>query len=186
VSLDALPIAWIAACLGMGFGPVGAFIAIYANSRGIGNPGFYFTVQALALLTTRQLAGRLADRHGRAKVMVPGLLISALALMLLPFATDFRHFAISAALFGVGFGSTQPATMALLVDRVPAARRGLAMSTYFLGFDAGISVSSIGLGIVSQTLGFNVMWPIAGCCVLLAFGGLAIVQRSPVAAEQPA
>ncbi len=179
VALDALPIAWTALCLGLGFGPVGAFISIFAQSRGIGNPGFYFTVQALALMASRTFAGRLADRRGRAFVMVPGTIAVALALALLPFDYDFPHFMVSAALFGLGFGTTQPATMALLVDRVRTDQRGLAMSTYFLGFDTGISLGSIGLGVVSQVWGFGVMWPICAACTLLGLFGLLGNRRAP-------
>jgi MFS family permease len=177
VAIDALPIAWTACCLGMGFGPIGAFISIFAQSRGIGNPGFYFTVQAVALLVSRSFAGRLADRYGRAVVMIPGMIAIAVALALLPLAHDFPHFMLSAALFGLGFGSTQPATMALLVDRVAPQQRGLAMSTYFLGFDGGISIGSIGLGVVSQTWGFDVMWPLSGAFVLLGILGLLGTRR---------
>jgi len=172
VAVDALPVAWIAACLGMGFGPLGAFISIFAQSRGIENPGLYFTAQAAALLVSRPLAGRLADRRGRTFVMIPGTIVSALSLALLPLAHDLPHFLVSAALFGLGFGATQPAALALLVDRVRSEQRGLAMSTYFLGFDLGISLGSMGLGVVGQTWGFGVMWPISAVCVLLGLLGL--------------
>ena len=57
VAVEALPIAWTAACLGIGFGPLGAFIAIYAQSRGIENPGIFFTAQAIALLLARAFSG---------------------------------------------------------------------------------------------------------------------------------
>jgi len=172
VALDALPVAWTAFCLGMGFGPVAAFLSIYATSRGVGNPGLYFTMQAVALLCTRSFAGKLADRRGRGYVMTPGLCLAGLALILLPFAYDLPHFLLSAALWGVGFGAAQPATMALLVDRVPLSQRGQAMSTYFLGFDAGISLGSIGLGFVGQAIGLSLMWPIAGLVVVLGMLGL--------------
>ena len=182
VALDALPVAWTAACLGMGFGPVAAFLSIFATERGVGNPGVYFTVQAIALLCTRSFAGRLADGRGRPFVMVPGMCLAALALALLPWAHDLPRFLLSAALWGVGFGATQPATMALLVDRVPVAQRGQAMSTYFLGFDAGISLSSIGLGFVSQAWGFEAMWPMAGALVLLGLLGVLAARQPPAPA----
>ncbi len=177
LAVDALPVAWMALCLGMGFGPVNAFIAIFAQARGIANPGFYFTVQALALLLSRTFAGRLADRRGRAVVIVPGVVLMTAALALLPLAHDFPHFVISASLFGFGFGAAQPATMALLIDRVRPEQRGLAASTYFTGFDAGISTGAFLLGVVSQKWGFGVMWPISAACVLLALPALQDDRR---------
>ena len=167
VALGALPIAWTATCLGIGFGPLGAFIAIYAQSHGIANPGVYFTAQAIALLLARALLGRVADRRGRTAVIVPGVLAVTVSLAILPFVSDLPGFLVSATLFGLGFGAAQPATMALLVDLVPTNQRGLALSTYFLGFDLGISAGSIGLGVVAQTWGLSVMWPIAATCTLL-------------------
>jgi MFS family permease len=179
VAVDALPVAWTALCMGMGFGTVNAFIAIFAQPRGVANPGFYFTVQAIALLISRTFTGRAADRHGRANVIIPGILLMAAALLLLPLAHGFPCFAISAALFGLGFGTAQPATMALLIDRVRPEQRGLATSTYFTGFDAGISIGSILLGMVSQKWGFGAMWPLAAACTLMGLAGIRGDRHRP-------
>ncbi len=177
VAIDALPIAWTALCMGIGFGTITAFISIFAQSRGVQNPGFYFMVQAIALLVSRMFAGRLADQYGRAIAIIPGVILMAAALALLPLAHGFPYFVISASLFGIGFGSAQPATMALLIDRVRPEQRGLATGTYFTGFDAGISIGSILLGVVSQHCGFGVMWPISAVCTLLGLAGLVADSR---------
>ena len=177
VTVDALPMAWMALCMGMGFGAISAFISIFAQSRGLRNPGFYFMVQAVALLISRVFAGRLADRHGRAATIAPGFILAALALALLPLARGLPYFAVSASLFGFGFGAAQPATMALLIDRVQPEQRGLATGTYYTGFDAGVTLGSILLGVVSQLWGFNVMWPISAACTLLGLAGFLINRR---------
>ncbi|HEX8969877.1 MAG TPA: MFS transporter [Chloroflexota bacterium] len=173
ISFQALPQSWIAFCLGMGIGPLNTFLSIFATSRGIQNPGFYFTVQAGALLLTRGFAGRLADRRGRAFVIVPGTLAGALAIALLPLAFDLPHFLISAVLWGVGLGAAQPASLALLVDRSGGTQRGLALSTYFMGFDIGIGAGAIALGFISQWFGWGVMWPVSAAAVLLGLLGMA-------------
>jgi MFS family permease len=168
----ALPMTLLAFCLGLGIGPLNTFLSIFAATRGIDNPGLYFTVQAVALLLTRTFAGRLADRRGRNIVLIPGIVMAAAAIALLPFATDLPHFFISAVLWGVGFGSAQPASLALLVDLVGSQQRGLALSTYFMGFDVGIGLGAVLLGYVSQTLGWEAMWPISALCVLLGLLGV--------------
>lgn len=172
VTVDALPMAWMALCMGLAFGAVSAFISIFATQRGFQNPGFYFMVQALALLFARVFLGRLADRFGRPTVISPGIVLAATALALLPFCHSYILFVISASLFGLGFGAAQPATMALLIDRVPAEKRGIATSTYYTGFDGGVSLGSILLGVVSQHLGFGLMWPMAAVCTLFGLAGL--------------
>jgi MFS family permease len=174
VAVEALPIGWTAVCMGMGYGTLSAFIAIFAQSRGIQNPGFYFMVQAIALMVTRTFAGQLADKYGRTVVIIPSLILMAAALALLPMAHSFTYFVISASFFGMGFGAGQPATMALLIDRVRPEKRGLAVGTYFIGFDTGITIASILLGVVSQYWGFGVMWPISAACTLLGLAGLLV------------
>jgi MFS family permease len=181
VTAEALPMAWMALCMGLGFGSVSSFISIFARQRGFQNPGFYFMVQAIALLASRILLGRLADRFGRAKVIFPGIVLMAMALGMLPLAYDFSFFVISASLFGLGFGAAQPATMALLIDRIRPEKRGIATSTYYTGFDGGVSLGSILLGAVSQHLGFAVMWPIAAACTLLGLAGLKREKHPPAA-----
>jgi MFS family permease len=162
----------MAFCLGMGAGPVTAFIAIFAQQRGIGNPGLYFTAQAIALMLSRTFAGRLSDRRGRVFTIVPGLLSMAAGLLLLPFAHALPQLMLSAAFIGLGFGSSQPATMALTVDFVSPDERGMAVSTYFLGFDIGISTGSFAMGAIATAFGFNVVWVVAAGCVLLGLLGI--------------
>jgi MFS family permease len=177
VAVDALPVTWMATCMGAGYGAINAFISIFAQSRGIENPGFYFMVQAIALLVSRTFAGRLADRYGRYVVIIPGIIFMAVASGILPFAYGFPSFAISASLFGMGFGSAQPATMALLIDRVRPEQRGLATGTYFTGFDLGFLVGTILMGVVSQHRGYGTMWSIAAACIMLSLAGILADRR---------
>ena len=109
-------------------------------------------------------------------MIVPGLCSMAIGLLLLPFAQTLLQLMLSAAFIGMGFGSSQPATMALSVDRVSPDERGMAVSTYFLGFDSGISAGSFALGAIATTLGFGVAWVVAAGCVLL---GLLGISRRP-------
>ncbi len=177
IDSDAIPLAWMALCMGMGFGSINAFISIFAQPRGMTNPGFYFTVQAVALLISRTFAGRFADRYGRVAAIIPGIVLMTVALAILPAAHGYHMFLAVASLFGFGFGAAQPATMALLIDRVRLEQRGLATSTYYLGFDVGLAIGSILLGMVSQHFGFGVMWPVAAALTLLSLAGLLMGRR---------
>jgi MFS family permease len=176
VAKKAMPAAWLAFCLGLGVGPVVAFIAIFARQQGIDNPALYFTTQAVALMVSRTFAGRLSDRRGRIFVIVPGLLSITVGLLLLPFTHNVIQLMLSAVFIGLGFGTSQPATMALAVDLVSLDERGMAFSTYFLGFDSGISAGSIAMGAIATKLGFSVAWVVAAACVLL---GLLGVLKKP-------
>jgi len=178
LAIEALPIAWTALSLGFAMGSVNNFIAIFAKSRGIENPGFYFTVQAIALIIARSFSGRIADRRGRGVTIIPGIIVISMALATLPLANDFPHFIFSAALFGLGFGTAQPATMALLADHVHPEKQGLGVATYFLGFDGGVFLGSISFGAMSQNWGFGLTWILAAIGTLFGLLGLLGVRRS--------
>jgi MFS family permease len=178
VSKAALPAAWMAFCLGMGVGPLTAFIAIFARHRGIDNPGLYFSVQAIALMLSRTFAGRLADRRGHVFVILPGIICMAVGILVLPFAHSLQHLMLAAAFIGLGFGSSQPATMAWTVDLVSPNERGMAVSTYFLGYDAGISLGSLILGAIATRFGFGATWIVAAICVLFGLIGISRKRRA--------
>lgn len=172
VAGEALPAAWMALCMGTGFGAVQAFIAIFSQPRGVRNPGLYFMFMAFALLVARTFAGRLADRYGRPAAIIPGVAVMAAALIMLPAAEGLTSFIVSASLLGLGFGTAQPATMALLMDRVRPERRGIATSTYFTGFDLGIAIGSILFGAMVQQWGFSPVWVFSALFTLLGLAGL--------------
>jgi MFS family permease len=184
VAIESLPVAWIVFCMGIALGATGAFIAIFAQLRGLQNPGVYFMIQAVALLVGRTFTGRFADRYGRSAVILPGIILTTISLLMLPFTNGLFYFSISATLFGFGFGIAQPATMALLIDRVQPERRGLAVGTFFIGYDSGICIGSILLGIVSQHWGFTVMWLLAATGTLLGLAGLLVDRRHVTSTAQ--
>ena len=129
------------------------------------------------MLISRTFAGRIADRRGRAAIIVPGVILMTISLMTLPAANGYPLFIITGSLYGLGFGAAQPATMALLIDQVGLERRGLGISTYFIGFDLGLATGATLLGMVSQYQGFGVMWPMASGLTLLSLAGLLLVRR---------
>ncbi len=175
IAPEALREGWISLCMGLAFGPVNAFIALYAKERGMEQPGLYFAAQALALIVARVIAGKAADTMGRVHVLIPGLLLMAISLLGLTIAYSLPQFLLAAALFGLGFGMAQPATMAMLVDNMPLARRGIAISTFFIGFDVGIAASSIAFGLLANAFGFTSVW-VASAIAALS-GLVALIPR---------
>ncbi len=53
------------------WGTVNAFVPLYAPGLGLGNPGVYFVLQGIGVLSLRMVAGGLSDRFGRMQVLVP-------------------------------------------------------------------------------------------------------------------
>ena len=65
ISFPLLPLSLIGGLFSMGNGLASSFLVLLAQERDIPNIGLYFTVNALCLLLTRPLAGKLYDKKGR-------------------------------------------------------------------------------------------------------------------------
>lgn len=139
-------------------GALVTFIALYGRELGIGNVGVIFTAYASALLLCRLFVGRLADRKGYGAVLVPGIILSALAFAILGLAHNLPVLIAGAALFGLGYGATFPVLSAMGVGNVMPARRGAANSTVMCGHDLGIGLGALLWGAVSYALGYSMMY----------------------------
>jgi len=162
----------------VGFGAIVSFVPLYAERRGLGNPGLLFTVFALAGLVTRWLAGRLADQLGRRVVVVPALALAGLGLAVLARARSTEALVLAGAIYGLGFGAAQPALMAMTADRVPPEDRGRALGTLYTAWELGIMTGAIGLGVLVERVGFERMWWLLACLAwITAVGATSDIRR---------
>lgn len=161
--------------LGLGsatYGSIASFIAVYAKSKGIGNPGVFFTVFALSMFATRTFAGKISDKYGRASVIAPGLAAISLGMAALANASSLASFVFAAVVYGIGFSVMQPTVTALLVDHVPPARRGTALGTLLAMYDVGVAVGGVLAGWIAEHLPLHaVYWCMSGvgACGLVFF-----------------
>ena len=168
---------FLAICMTMSFGAVLSFLPLFVQHRQLGNPGLYFIVYSIAVIVARPVSGKWSDHVGRAQVIIPGLLVLALAMTLLPYATSLAWLLSVAALQGVGFGAVQPALMAFCVDRVTERERGPALATLMLALDIGHGLSAIGLGFLLEQTNFTTMFLFTAGVSLLGAATLARVTK---------
>jgi MFS family permease len=160
------------------YGTLVAFAPIIAAGRGLDNAGFFYTAFAGAMLLVRSKAGELSDRHGRAAVILPGMLVAAAALVVLALASGPAGVLAAGVIFGIGFGAVQPALMALTTDRVAEADRGKAMGTFFTAWEMGIALGAASAGWLLTYTDFTVLL-IAGAGLPVAGAFVALKARSP-------
>ncbi|HEX7513156.1 MAG TPA: MFS transporter [Candidatus Methylomirabilis sp.] len=161
-------------CLCVSYGAVIAFIPIVAKQRGLTNPGLFFTVYAAAMLLVRSKAGEISDRRGRAAVILPGMVITAVSLVALGLTSGPTGVLLGAAVFGVGFGCVQPALTALTADRVAVEERGKSMGTFYTAWELGIAAGAVGSGWILNITNFSVVLMI---CAVAALIGAALSLR---------
>lgn len=150
------------------YGGVTSFVAVYADSVGVTPRALYFTIFAMAIVATRPFIGRYADRIGHARVIVPCLAMMVLGVAVLALASTRLTFALSAVLFGIGFGSAYPVFVAHLMHHVPDHRRGATFGALIGAFDTGIGTGSISIGWLSEHYGFGRAFAVAGVLALVS------------------
>ena len=157
-----------------GYTAITAFSALYARRIGMESSGPLYATFALSILGVRLVAGRLADRHGRVTVAMPGMALAAVAMALLAFEPSPALAFVGVGGFGVGFALVFPALLALTVDRVPDAERGAAVGSFTAFFDIGASGGSYAVGAVADRVGFAGGF---GLPAALCAGGFVILGR---------
>jgi len=144
------------------------FLAPYAYTRGTGSVGPFFLSYSLSAVAVRLLSGRLPDRLGLRRVLVPALLGYAAGLLVVPHVTGGIVFLAVGALCGAGHGYAFPILNVLAFEQVSPAYRGRAVSWSTAMFDLGNTLANPALGAVAEWIGFTAMFTVSGCGVLIA------------------
>jgi predicted MFS family arabinose efflux permease len=154
------------------FGAQLAFMPLYSEAHGM-NSGAFFVALGLVIAIARGPGGRLSDRVGRAPVAAGGLFLAASGLAVLAAKPDLAGLVIAGTVYGVGFGSANPALLAWSVDAVPEQDRGRAISTYLLVFDLSFAIGAALSGFAVTAVGFE--WTfLGGSSLVLTASALAL------------
>jgi MFS family permease len=163
------------------YGTVVAFIPLVAKARGLENPGLFYAVFALAMVLVRAKAGEISDRCGRATVIVPGMVVTGSSFLVLGLTSGAAGVLAGGLILGLGFGSAQPALMALTTDRVVPAERGKAMGTFYTAWELGIASGAAGAGWLLSLTDFGTLF-LLGAFIPMCGAFLALRVRPGVAA----
>lgn len=155
-----LPVTITVFFLFIAYGSITTFVPLFADSIEV-NSGTFFLVYAITLVLVRPIAGKLSDRHGESFIIVPALVVTILALVALSFSTGLVGVLIAAILYGIGFGSAQPALQAATIRLVRSDRIGMANASFTTATDLGIGLGAIVLGWVSQHTNYQVLFTVS-------------------------
>jgi MFS family permease len=139
------------------FGAVEAFLALYASSLGIPawQIGVILGVQLVSIVFAKPLMGTVSDRVGRRRVILPGLLIGAASVVLLPLAPSFVGLAVLSLTFGIGFATVTSSTSALVADLTRDGRYGSSMGVLRTVMDVGQSIGPVLTGWMVGVAGYG-------------------------------
>jgi len=125
-------------------------------------------VQALAATISRWWAGRQGDRNGHARLLAPALVISSLGMIAMIWLTTPAAVIAGMCLFGTGFGISQNATFALMIDRMPASGFGTASALWSLAYDGGYGAGPAVFGLFVSHTGYPASFALTGALMLAA------------------
>jgi MFS family permease len=159
-----LPITASVFLLFIAYGGITSFVPLFADSIKV-NSGTFFLVYAATLVLIRPLSGKLSDRYSESFVILPALVITISALVVLSFSTNLFGLIFSAILYGIGFGSAQPALQAATIRLANPERIGGANASFSTGADLGIGLGAMILGWVSQYTSYQVLFTVSAVSV---------------------
>lgn len=140
----AVPAAVVVALFTIPYMATQSFLVSYAEARGLDVPtGAFFTVYAAALMVLRVLLGRAFDRVGFVPFVVASGASSVASLVLLATMDGPAGLLLAAPLMAGGYGVMCSVCQSTAVRAVGAERVGLANSTYYMGFDAGMTLGPV-------------------------------------------
>lgn len=159
------------------------FLPLYMVHQGLSvvTIGWLFAVQGLTYALVQIPTGRLADRIGPERLLLPGLVGRASMVLVVPLMHSAGPLLIAAAVFGLT-GGTVPVTFTMLVARFTSrdqytSAMGVYNSSSDLGFFVGPLVGGAAalLGIVAP---FLLALPMALAGIYIARSGRAAIMRA--------
>ena len=161
------------------FGAIEAFLALFAASLGIPawQIGVILGVQLVSIVFSKPLMGKISDRVGRKRVIIPGLLIGAASIVLLPYAPNFVGLTGLSLAFGLGFATVTSSTTAWVADLTQDKRFGSSMGVLRTVMDVGQSIGPVLTGWMVGYAGYGSAFTLLAVVLLSAALLLGVMFR---------
>jgi len=130
--------------------------------------------QPAASTAARWLAGRLGDRHGPARLLVPGVSLAVGGMAAMAVTGSAMLVVAGAAIFGAGFGVLQNATLTLMYARVPASEYGTVSAIWNGAYDLGMAGGALAVAGLVTVTGFSAAFAVVAASMVPA---LAMSRR---------
>jgi len=142
---------------GFPIGEIGIVTAIYPAVWGIGQ---LFT-------------GKMADKFCKKDMLYIGMLLQAIALVVLVFASSMFHFVLLSSILGWGTAMVYPTFLATVAENTHPLDRAKSIGIFRLWRDLGYAIGAILTGIIADLVNINAAIIFIG---LLTFASSLIIQ----------
>lgn len=152
------------------FGAAEAFLALFAASLGIPawQIGVILGVQLMSIVFIKPLMGMFSDKLGRAQIIIPGLMVGAASVALLPYLPYFLGLCALSLVFGIGFAMVTSSTSALVADLTKNGAYGSSMGVLRTVMDVGQTIGPVLTGWVVGAYGYTSAFIMLAAILLFA------------------
>jgi len=147
-------------------GAIFSFTATYVTGLGLSS-ALFFLMYAAVNSASRMGGGSLSDRYGRPIVIIPTLTLFAAGILVYSFTGGLATLAVAAAAIGLGFGISNPAILAQLLDRATPGQQGRVIGGFNFCYQLGQLFATPLFGVAAHRWGYPAMWWIV-CATTLA------------------
>ena len=162
LAVETIPAAILMGLISISNSLYSTYMVPFAEQLGIDNIGLFFTVYAIFLLGARPLFGKLSDKVGMDKVVVPSLVLFALSFVAVGVGRSMPWILVGAVLDALGYGALSPALQTLCIRTVEPERRGVASNTQYFGMDLGYFVGPMIGGLLYKYGTYSSMYLFGG------------------------
>ena len=170
----------------LGFGLLTPLLPLFRDILGMSESvlGMAFSLFSVSFVLALPPAGLLADKVGRKRMIISGILLFGVTTFMLVLITEPYQFAALRILEGIGAAMVTPAAFALTLDIVPEGKRGVAMgaegTAQLLGGMAGPAIG----GIVAGEVDFYTPFYLAAILAVVCAVVVSFIREPKV--QQPA
>ena len=154
----------------LGYSAAQNFLSTCGFERGIKTVSLFFTMNSIAMIVVRLVAGKLLSRFGNFRLILFCLSLCSISFVFIAFAQSLEVLVFAGILYGAGNGLLQPILQALVFQLCTIERRGSANATFGLMQDMGNGLGSALWGAVSLAFGYTNTYLLAALCVCFGIG----------------
>ncbi len=158
IALEAIIPASMMIFLAGAYSTITAYITLFADDVKVSNIGLFFSVNALSLLFSRPLLGKLSTYFKEYLILPFAIVMFIISVAVLSYSTSLIGFLLGAILLAFGYGLCQPLVQTLCMKSVPRSRSGAASATSYYGIDIGYLFSPLVAGYLIDHLGYALMF----------------------------
>jgi MFS family permease len=155
------------ALLSITYGGLLSFLALFGKEVHLAHIGLFFLFNVFTILIVRPISGRLFDSRGHSAVLIPAVILIFVSLTLLSFTDNLLLLIVSALIYGLGFGATQPTLQAWMLRDSAPEQHGTVNSLYYNATDLGVAAGAMVLGIIASHTSYAIMYRYSACFMLL-------------------